>query len=303
MRRAATWPSSPPPCRAAPAPPAFARAHPDALLRRGHRRGARGDVRRAGSPRAASGRSCAIYSTFLQRGYDNIIHDVAIQHLPVVFAWIAPGWWARTARRTWACTTSPTCWRCRAWWSPRPGTRRRCWRCCARASSTTAGRSRCAIRAMRRPTSRPRWRTSPPCPIGTWEVLRQGSEVAILAVGTMVQPALDAADTLAAEGLRRHRRQLPLPQAVRRGHAERAPRDHRQLLVVEEGTVVNGFGAFMASVVGAARPRRARGGARRARPTSSTHAPRKRQLARCGLDAAGIAERVRALHGTEAVAG
>ena len=32
-----------------------------------------------------SGRSCAIYSTFLQRAYDNIIHDVAIQHLPVVF--------------------------------------------------------------------------------------------------------------------------------------------------------------------------------------------------------------------------
>src|SRR5205085_9806496 len=29
---------------------------------------------------------CAIYSTFLQRAYDNVIHDVAIQHLPVVFA-------------------------------------------------------------------------------------------------------------------------------------------------------------------------------------------------------------------------
>jgi 1-deoxy-D-xylulose-5-phosphate synthase len=29
---------------------------------------------------------CAIYSTFLQRGYDQIVHDVAIQHLPVRFA-------------------------------------------------------------------------------------------------------------------------------------------------------------------------------------------------------------------------
>jgi 1-deoxy-D-xylulose-5-phosphate synthase len=28
----------------------------------------------------------AIYSTFLQRGYDNIVHDVALQHLPVIFA-------------------------------------------------------------------------------------------------------------------------------------------------------------------------------------------------------------------------
>src|SRR3546814_20408268 len=29
---------------------------------------------------------CAIYSTFLQRGYDQLIHDVAIQNLPVMFA-------------------------------------------------------------------------------------------------------------------------------------------------------------------------------------------------------------------------
>jgi 1-deoxy-D-xylulose-5-phosphate synthase len=38
-------------------------------------------------------------------------------------------------------------------------------------------------------------------PYATWEVLRKGSEVALFAVGTMVQPALAAADTLAAEGL------------------------------------------------------------------------------------------------------
>ena len=38
----------------------------------------------ASRPRA-SARSCAIYSTFLQRAYDNIIHDVAVQQLPVIF--------------------------------------------------------------------------------------------------------------------------------------------------------------------------------------------------------------------------
>ena len=61
-------------------------------------------------------------------------------------------------------------------------------------------------------------------PYGTWEVLRRGSDVAILAVGTMVNPSLAAAEALAAEGFERHRRELPLPQAVRRGDARRDPR-------------------------------------------------------------------------------
>jgi len=51
----------------------------------------------------------AIYSTFLQRGYDQLIHDVAIQNLPVVFALDRAGLVAPTVQRTPATTTSPTC--------------------------------------------------------------------------------------------------------------------------------------------------------------------------------------------------
>jgi len=40
---------------------------------------------------------CAIYSTFLQRGYDQLVHDVALQNLPVRFAIVAPDWWGRMA--------------------------------------------------------------------------------------------------------------------------------------------------------------------------------------------------------------
>jgi 1-deoxy-D-xylulose-5-phosphate synthase len=42
----------------------------------------------------------AIYSTFLQRAYDQLIHDVALQKLDVTFAIDRAGWSARTARRT-----------------------------------------------------------------------------------------------------------------------------------------------------------------------------------------------------------
>jgi len=38
---------------------------------------------------------CAIYSTFLQRGYDQVVHDVAIQSLPVRLPSTAPAWSAR----------------------------------------------------------------------------------------------------------------------------------------------------------------------------------------------------------------
>ena len=141
-------------------------------------------------------------------------------------------------------------------------------------------------------------------PYRTWEVLRRGTpaEVAILAVGTMVLPSVAAAEMLASEGLSvtvvncRYLKpydELTLAAVVA---------DHRHLLVVEEGTVVNGFGAYMASVVASMDPA-VRVVAHGVPDRIIYAAPRARQLALCGLDAAGIAERVRALHGSEAVTG
>jgi 1-deoxy-D-xylulose-5-phosphate synthase len=141
-----------------------------------------------------------------------------------------------------------------------------------------------------------------PVPYGTWEVLRQGSELAILAVGTMVGNALRAAETLAEEGLDVTVVNCRFLKPYDEVTLAAILAQHRQILVVEEGTVVNGFGAYIAAVI--------------ERHDSSvrvhTHgvpdriiyaAPRTKQLAALGLDAPGIARRVRALYESEALAG
>ena len=62
-------------------------SHARTLLRRGHRRGTRRALRRPfkHGPRRVFHPVCAIYSSFLQRAYDCIHHDVCLQDLPVIF--------------------------------------------------------------------------------------------------------------------------------------------------------------------------------------------------------------------------
>ena len=145
----------------------------------------------------------------------------------------------------------------------------------------------------------------PPVPFGTWEVVRRvpgGAEVAILAVGTMVVPAVEAAASLAAEGLDVSVVNCRFLKPYDELTLAAVMSEHRKLLVVEEGTVVNGFGAYMASVVQRLDPdvRVAVHGV----PDRIVYAAsRARQLASCGLDAVGIAARVRALHESEALTG
>jgi 1-deoxy-D-xylulose-5-phosphate synthase len=122
-----------------------------------------------------------------------------------------------------------------------------------------------------------------------------------MAVGTMVLPALEAAETLGAEGFDltvvNCRFLTPIDEVTL--HAILP--GHRTLLVVEEGTVVNGFGASLAAAVQRTEPA-VRVVAHGVPDRIIFAASRARQLAHCGLDAAGIAARVRSLHESEALA-
>jgi 1-deoxy-D-xylulose-5-phosphate synthase len=79
-------------------------------------------------------------------------------------------------------------------------------------------------------------------------------------------------------------------------------RDHRNILVVEEGTVVNGFGAHMSSVIGEIDPS-VRVVVHGVPDGFVDQAPRAKQLARLGLDAHGIARRASEAFGMESSRG
>jgi 1-deoxy-D-xylulose-5-phosphate synthase len=245
----------------------------------------------------------AIYSTFLQRAYDSIVHDAAIQDLPVVLCLDRAGLVGEDGEThaglydiayMLAVPNATVT-------APKDGAEL----LGLLRTGVAHGHGPFSIRYPRdaAPDQVPPVAKIPAVPYGSWEMLRKGQdEVAILATGTMVGTSLAAADALRADGFDvtvvNCRFLKPFDTAM----LAQIVADHRQILVVEEGTVVNGFGAMIAAQVS-----EMDGGVRvhaHGVPDRIVYAaPRARQLAQCGLDAAGIADRVRALHGTEAVAG
>jgi 1-deoxy-D-xylulose-5-phosphate synthase len=247
----------------------------------------------------------AIYSTFLQRAYDNIIHDVAIQHLPVVFCMDRAGLVGEDGETHMGLYDI-------AYMLAVPGMTV----IAPKDGAEMLGLLRTAIAHEDGPVAMRYPRAAVPAPVppmadvdavpyGTWEVVRRvpgGAEVAILAVGTMVVPALQAAESLAAEGLDVSVVNCRFLKPYDELTLAAVMSEHRKLLVVEEGTVINGFGAYMASIVQRLDPD-IRVAAHGVPDRIIYAAPRARQLASCGLDPAGIAARVRALHESEALTG
>jgi 1-deoxy-D-xylulose-5-phosphate synthase len=247
---------------------------------------------------------CAIYSTFLQRGYDNIIHDVALQNLPVIFAMDRAGLVGEDGPTHMGLYDI-------AYMLAVPGMTVTA----PRGGTEMLGLLRTALARSEGPFSLryprdaapdivPSVADIPAVPFGTWEVVRRGSEFAILAVGTMVDQALAAADLLDEEALAVTVVNCRFLKPHDEVTLNALLANHHQILIVEEGTVVNGFGAHMTSVIARLDPS-VRVSAHGVADRFIEQASRKRQLQLTGLDAAGIADRVRALHDSaaEALAG
>jgi 1-deoxy-D-xylulose-5-phosphate synthase len=251
---------------------------------------------------------CAIYSTFLQRAYDNVIHDVAIQHLPVIFAMDRAGVVGEDGPTHMGLYDI-------AYMLAVPGmvvtAPKNGSEMIALIKSGLAQDAPFSLRYPRdaTPDIVPPASEIEPIPHGSWEILRsaapgrdRASAVAILAVGTMVLPSLAAAEVLQESGISAtvvNCRYLKPHDAAALADIVR---DHANILVVEEGTVVNGFGAHLAAVI-AEMDASVRVIAHGVRDEFIEQAPRAKQLALLGLDARGIADRAVSAFGMESSRG
>jgi 1-deoxy-D-xylulose-5-phosphate synthase len=233
----------------------------------------------------------AIYSTFLQRAYDQLIHDVAIQNLPVVFALDRAGIvGADGATHMGAFDISFV--RCIPNMSViAPADEAECRQA---LSAAYAQNHPVAVRYPRGAGAGVPVPTNlDAMPWGKGEVRRQatqavsGKRVAILAFGTLLQPALKAAESLDAT-VANMRFIKPLDAAL---VAELA-QSHDLLVTVEEGCVQGGAGAAVAEALAAAglsKPLLMLG----LPDLFVEHGDPAKLLAMCGLDAAGIEQSVR----------
>ena len=235
----------------------------------------------------------AIYSTFLQRAYDGIIHDVAIQKLPVIFCMDRAGMVGADGQTHMGLYDMAYLLAVPHMTITQP-----------KDGAELIGLLRCALAhkegpfTLRYPRDNAPGAAPPAAEVGTieygtWEVLRDGKDCAILAVGVMCQPAMGAAELLKAEGLDVSVINCRFIKPIDRTLLESTVQDHRLLVTVEDGTVVNGFGAHVSSVVhGMAADVRV--DVMGVPDNTYEHAARGRQLEWVGLTAEGIANNVRA---------
>ncbi len=232
---------------------------------------------------------CTLYSTFLQRGYDQVVHDVAIQSLPVRFAMDRAGLVGADGP-THAGSFDI------GYLGALPGMVLMAPSDEAELAGAIA--TACAIddrpSAFRYPRGEgvgvdiPAW--ADPWVVGKGRIMREGSAVAILSLGTRLADSLAAAELLAARGLSTTvvdaRFAKPLDEAL----ILRLAREHVALITVEEGAA-GGFGAFVLQLLAE------RGALDRGLKVRTLTLPDRFQdqdkpeimIAEAGLDAEGIA--------------
>lgn len=228
----------------------------------------------------------AIYSTFLQRAYDQLIHDVALQNLPVVFALDRAGLVGADGPTHAGAYDIPYL-RC----IPNVSIACPADENETRKLLTTAYQQDHPV-AVRYPRGagvgvavEP---TLQPLPFGKGELRRQGQRVAVLAFGTLLYPALQVAERLDLT-VANMRWAKPLDT----GLLLQIAAGHDALVTVEEGAIMGGAGSAVTEALNAAgivKPVLQLG----LRDEYAPHGDPAKLLSLQGLDAAGIEASVRA---------
>ncbi|WP_309642777.1 1-deoxy-D-xylulose-5-phosphate synthase [Phenylobacterium sp.] len=186
---------------------------------------------------------CAIYSTFLQRGYDQVVHDVAIQRLPVRFAMDRAGLvGADGATHAGSFDIG--------FMGALPGMI-----LMAAADEVELARMVATAAAIDDRPSAFRYprgeglglalpEIAEPLEIGKGRIVREGTAVAIISFGTRLAESLKAADLLAARGLSATVCDARFAKPLDIDLILRLAREHEALITVEEGAM-GGFGGFV----------------------------------------------------------
>jgi 1-deoxy-D-xylulose-5-phosphate synthase len=197
---------------------------------------------------------CAIYSTFLQRAYDLIVHDVALQNLPVIFAIDRGGLvgedggthhgvfdisYLRSIPNVVVA-------------SPKDGAELAEMMRFSVRHTDSAHASAIAVRYPRGAVAPIDWgRESAPIELGISETLMEGEDVALMGFGSMVHPLFEAAKTLREEGISatviNARFAKPLDEVAILGAAQKC----RRIVVAEEGCKAGGFGSAVLELLAA----------------------------------------------------
>ena len=190
---------------------------------------------------------CAIYSTFLQRGYDQVVHDVAIQRLPVRFAIDRAGLvGADGATHAGAFDI--------AFLSNLPGlvVMAAADEAELRHMVATAAAHDAGPIAFRYPRGEGAGVELPergvPLEIGKGRIMREGGQVAILSFGTRLGEVMTAAEALEARGVSVTVADARFAKPLDRDLILRLARDHGALITIEEGAI-GGFGSHVAQLL------------------------------------------------------
>ncbi|MBV9028183.1 MAG: 1-deoxy-D-xylulose-5-phosphate synthase [Candidatus Eremiobacteraeota bacterium] len=183
---------------------------------------------------------CAIYSTFLQRAYDQVVHDVVVQNLPVIFCMDRAGFVGDDGPTHMGLYDVAYLRTLPNFTLMAPSTEAELLPMLEHALSLNAP---AAIRYPRGSTTGKHERTPAPIVQGKSEVVRWGRGVAVLAYGTTLDVALDAnVDDVTVVNARFAK---PLDEALLLELA----RDHTRLITLEEHSLAGGFGSAVAEFV------------------------------------------------------
>ena len=237
---------------------------------------------------------CAIYSTFLQRAFDQIVHDVALQNLPVRFAMDRAGLVGADGPTHagsfdiayLGCLPNMVVMAC--------SDEAELARMVATAAAYDAGPI--AFRFPRGDgVGAPIPQIALPLPIGKGRIVREGSRVAILSFGARLQEALRAADELDAMGCSTTVADARFAKPLDAEMILALARDHECLLTIEEGSI-GGFGSQVAQLLleeGALGGTGLKMRSMILPDTFLNHDKPERMYAAAGLDAQGIVAKMR----------